>query len=179
LQTVGANVMPDTSAHPLRSALSKLWAPVPWMLEAAIVLQLLLGKFFEAAIIAALLIFNAALGWFQESRAQATLAALRSRLALSVSARRDAVWRIVPAAQLVPGDLVKLSLGEVVAGRARALHVHPHVWDLPDGVRHRDAPNARVCCNRVRQSGDELHEPRAPTPVVLAPEYVGRHFVSR
>ncbi len=78
-------------------------------------LQLLLGKNVEAAIIAALLVFNAALGWFQESRAQATLAALRSRLALSVSVRRDDAWRIVPAAQLVPGDLVKLSLGGVVA----------------------------------------------------------------
>lgn len=115
LQSVGPNAMPDTTAHPLRGALGKLWAPVPWMLEAAIVLQLLLGKYVEAAIIAALLVFNAALGWFQESRAQATLAALRSRLAFSVSVRRDDAWRIVPAAQLVPGDLVKLSLGGVVA----------------------------------------------------------------
>ena len=89
LQAVGPNAMPDTTPRALRSALGKLWAPVPWMLEAAIVLQVLLGKNAEAAIIATLLVFNAALGWFQESRAQATLAALRSRLALSVSVRRD------------------------------------------------------------------------------------------
>ncbi len=63
--------MPDTSAHPWRDARGKLWTPVPWMLEAAIVLELVLGKYVEAAIIAALLIFNAALGLFQESRAQA------------------------------------------------------------------------------------------------------------
>ena len=71
----GPNAMPDTALHPLRMALEKFWAPVPWMLEAAIVLQLALGEYVEAAIIAALLVFNAALGLFQESRAQATLAA--------------------------------------------------------------------------------------------------------
>ncbi|MGC9959173.1 hypothetical protein [Roseiarcus sp.] len=57
-------------------ALDKFWAPVPWMLEAAIVLELVLGKYIEAAIIALLLVFNAALGLFQESRARATLATL-------------------------------------------------------------------------------------------------------
>ncbi len=72
-------------------------------------------KYVEAAIIAALLVFNAALGLFQESRAQATLAALKSRLALNASVRRDGAWKTVPATELVPGDVVKLSLGAVVA----------------------------------------------------------------
>jgi H+-transporting ATPase len=107
--------MPDTTVHPLRRALGKFWAPVPWMLEAAIVLQVALGDDAEAAIIVGLLVFNAALGFFQEGRAQATLAALKSRLALSASVRRDGVWATVPAAELVPGDVVKLSLGGVVA----------------------------------------------------------------
>jgi H+-transporting ATPase len=114
LERFGPNAMPDTSAHPLRMALEKFWAPVPWMLEAAIVLQLALGKYLESAIIAGLLVFNAALGLLQESRAQATLAALKSRLALSASVRRDGTWKTVPAAELVPGDVVKLSLGAVV-----------------------------------------------------------------
>ena len=76
LQKDGPNAMPDTALHPLRRAVHKFWAPVPWMLEAAIVLELALGKYVEAAIIAALLAFNAVLGLLQESRAQATLAAL-------------------------------------------------------------------------------------------------------
>jgi H+-transporting ATPase len=109
LEKCGPNVMPDTSVHPLRMALEKFWAPVPWMLE------LVLGEFVEAAIIAGLLVFNAALGLFQESRAQATLAALKSRLALNATVRRDGAWKTVPAAELVSGDLVKLSLGDVVA----------------------------------------------------------------
>jgi len=107
--------MPDTSAHPLRDALAKFWAPVPWLLEASIVLQVALHKYFEALVIAGLLIFNAALAYFQEGRAQATLAALKSRLALNASVRRDGIWKTVPAAELVRGDLVKLSLGGVVA----------------------------------------------------------------
>ena len=115
LAKFGPNAMPDTSVHPLRLALKKFWAPVPWMLEAAIVLELVLGKYVEGSIIAVLLVFNAVLGLLQESRAQATLAALKSRLALTASARRDGVWKNVAASELVPGDVVKLSLGGVVA----------------------------------------------------------------
>jgi H+-transporting ATPase len=115
LEKFGPNAMPDTALHPLRSAIEKFWAPVPWMLEAAIVLELVLGKYVEAAIIAALLVFNAALGLFQENRAQATLAALKSRLALNASVRRDGAWKTILAAELVPGDVVKLFLGAVAA----------------------------------------------------------------
>jgi H+-transporting ATPase len=119
VEKFGPNAMPDTGVHPLRMALEKFWAPVPWMLEAAVLLELVLGKYVEAAIIAALLVFNAVLGLFQESRAQATLAALKSRLALNASVRRDGMWKIAPAAELVPGDIVKLSLGAVVAADVR------------------------------------------------------------
>jgi len=119
LAKFGPNAMPDTSAHPFRLALEKFWAPVPWMLEAAVALEVALGKYIEAAIIAALLAFNAALGLFQESRAQATLAALKSRLALNASVRRDGAWKTLPAVELAPGDIVKLSLGGVVAADVR------------------------------------------------------------
>jgi len=121
LARFGANAMPDTSVHPVRTAIGKFWSPVPWMLEAAIVLQLVLGKYVEAGIIAGLLVFNAVLGLFQESRAQATLAALKSRLALNASVCRGGIWSAVAAADLVPGDVVKLSLGGVVAADMRLL----------------------------------------------------------
>ncbi len=119
LATLGSNAMPDTAMHPLRMALEKFWAPVPSMREAAIALQIVLGDYVSAAIIAVLLAFNAGLGLFQESRAQATLAALKSRLALNASVRRNGAWTILPAAELVPGDVVKLSLGGVVAADVR------------------------------------------------------------
>lgn len=117
----GPNAMPDTSAHLLRNALSKFWAPVPWLLEASMILQIVVHKYVEAVIIAALLIFNAVLAFVQEGRAQATLDALKSRLALNASVLRDGVWKVIPAAQLVVGDLVKLSLGGVVAADVHIL----------------------------------------------------------
>jgi len=119
LAEVGPNAMPDTAANPWRVALGKFWAPVSWMLELAVVFQLVLGAYVEAAVIGVLLVFNGLLGFFQESRAQATLDALKARLALTASVRRDGVWRSVPAAELVPGDIVKLSLGGVVAADMR------------------------------------------------------------
>ena len=119
LKQFGPNSMPDVGDSAGRRALHQFWAPVPWMLEAAVVLQGALGEYREAAVIAGLLVFNAALGFFQEGRAEATLAALRSRLALSASVRRDGVWGIMPAVGLVPGDVVKLSLGAVVAADMR------------------------------------------------------------
>jgi len=113
LEQVGANALVDVAQHPLRRAMAKLWAPVPWMLEAAILLQLVLGDYVEAAIVGFLLIFNAALGFLQESRAQATLEALKSRLALIAPVKRDGLWTNLPVAELAPGDVVKLSLGAV------------------------------------------------------------------
>ena len=121
LQELGPNSVPDASVHPIRSALDKFWAPVPWMLEIVIVVELVLRDYVEAAVIAVLLIFNAVLSFLQQSHAQATLAALKSRLALTASVHRDGVWTTVPAAELVVGDIVKLSLGAVVAADVHLL----------------------------------------------------------
>ncbi len=121
LEKSGPNEMPDTAMRPWRMALAKFWAPVPWMLEAAVVLQLVLHEYVEAAVIAGLLIFNAALGFFNEGRAQATLTALKSRLALTASVRRDGAWKNIPASGLVAGDEVKLSLGAIVPADVQLL----------------------------------------------------------
>jgi H+-transporting ATPase len=121
LEKSGSNEIADVAQYPVRRALGKLWAPVPWMLEAAILLQLFLGDDVEAGVVALLLVANAAIGFFQEGRAQATLDALKSRLALIAAVQRDGSWTTVPAATLVAGDLVKLSLGSIVAADVRVL----------------------------------------------------------
>ena len=115
----GPNATPDVAVHPLRLILAKFLAPVSVLLEIAIVLQLALGEYVEGAIIGVLLVFNSAIGFFHENRAQSTIAALKSGLALKASVLRDGVWTILPAAELVPGDIVKLSLGTVVAADVR------------------------------------------------------------
>jgi H+-transporting ATPase len=119
LSQYGANATVDVEPPVWRVLLGKFVAPVPCLLEAAIVLQLVLGEYIEASVIGVLLVFNAALGFLQEGRAKATLAALKSRLALNASVLRDGAWSVVPSANLVPGDVVKLTLGSVVAADVR------------------------------------------------------------
>lgn len=119
LQTLGPNSAVEVEEGVWRSLLMKFIGPVPCLLEAAIVLQIIIGEYIEASLIAILLIFNAVLGFFQEGRARATLEALRKRLALKASALRDGTWIILPAEELVPGDIIKLSLGSVVAADVR------------------------------------------------------------
>ena len=117
----GENAIPDTTTHPLRTVFQKFWAPIPWMLEATIIMQLAMGKNLEASIIIILLLFNAIIGVFQEGRAQATLATLKSKLALTATARRDGVWETLRAVELVPGDIIKLSMGGIVAADCRLM----------------------------------------------------------
>ena len=121
LAATGPNAIVEVVQHPLRRAVTQLWAPVPWMLEAAIALQLVLGDYTEAGVVGLLLVANAGLGFFQESRARTTLDALKSRLALVAPVRRNGRWATVPAGTLVPGDMVKLSLGAVVTADVRLL----------------------------------------------------------
>ena len=121
LSQFGPNAVPEPHDSALARAARRFWEPVPWMLEAAIILQLWLGEYVEASIIAALLIFNVVLSLAQESRADATLAALKSRLALKSIVQRDGVWIDILANALVPGDLVKLSLGGIVPADVRVI----------------------------------------------------------
>lgn len=114
----GPNAVADRVPPRWRSFLGKFWAPVPWMLEAAIVLQLALGQYVEAGVVGALLLLNATLGFVQEGRAGAALAALRQRLAPNALVRRDGEWRRLPAAELVPGDAIRLPLGALVPADA-------------------------------------------------------------
>ena len=119
LEKFGPNAVPDTALHPLRRALTQVLGAGPMDAGSCDRARDCPRQVHRGWIIAVLLAFNAALGFFQEGRAQATLAALKSRLALNASVRRDNAWATVPAAGLVPGDIVKLSLGAVVAADVR------------------------------------------------------------
>jgi H+-transporting ATPase len=119
LAEFGPNAVIEEPDRPIVRIARHFWAPVPWMLEATIALQMAIGERLEALMIASLLILNVALGAFQESRASAALALLKQRLALRARVRRNGNWVTVPAADLVPGDIVQLSLGSLVPGDAR------------------------------------------------------------
>lgn len=118
LRRYGPNAVVEERPHPFVRFLHKLWGPVPWLLEAAIVLQLGLGAYVEAAVIGGLLLFNAVLGFIQEGRAGAALAALKKGLAPTALVRRDGQWVRLPASELVPGDAIRLPLGALVPADA-------------------------------------------------------------
>jgi len=113
LEQYGANEIPEPRAHPILALLKKFWGPIPWMLEATIVIQILLDKRGEATIVGALLAFNVAINFVEEGRANKALALLRSRLTTQARVLRDGRWQSVPAANLVPGDSVHLRMGDL------------------------------------------------------------------
>lgn len=114
LAEFGANAVAEEKVHPLKRVARHFWAPIPWMLEATIILQLAIGQRLTALLIAALLALNVLLGTIQEGRTEAALALLKQRLTLKSRAKRDDMWCDVPAAELVPGDIVQICLGDVV-----------------------------------------------------------------
>jgi len=121
LTEFGPNAVSEAAPPRWKTYLAKFWSPIAWLLEAAMIVELGLGKFVEAAVIAGLLLFNATLGFIQEGRAGAALAALKKRLAPTALARRDGEWVRLPAAELVPGDAIRLPLGAVVPADARLI----------------------------------------------------------
>ena len=121
LAQAGPNAMVEEREHGLKRIARHFWAPLPWMLEATIALQIVVGKHIEALMISALLIFNVAISVFQESRAEAALELLKQRLSLKARVKRDGRWVELPAAVLVPGDVVQLSLGVLVPGDVRII----------------------------------------------------------
>ncbi|MDJ0459673.1 HAD-IC family P-type ATPase [Arthrobacter sp. NQ7] len=110
----GPNEVPDQQERWAKRLASKFWAPVPWMLEATALLELVLGRWADASLVVAVLVLNALIGIVQEGRARDALALLRSRLQVMARVLRDGAWSSVPAANLVPGDVVHVRLGDFV-----------------------------------------------------------------
>lgn len=121
LDQYGPNEIPRSKSHPLTMVLSKFWGPVPWMLEAIILLQALLGRTLEAVVIALLLCVNAAISFVEEGRASKALDLLRGRLTATARVLRDDAWRTVASARLVPGDIVHLRMGDLSPADVRII----------------------------------------------------------
>ena len=113
LAQYGPNEIPERRPHPALALLKKFWSPIPWMLEPTILIQILLDKGGEAAIVAVLLAVNAVVSFAEEGRASKALTLLRSRLTTRARVLHDARWQSVPAASHVLGDCVHLRMGDL------------------------------------------------------------------
>ena len=114
LETYGPNAIEAKEQSLLQKLLGYFWGPIPWMIEAAAILSLAVQHWTDFAIIMVLLIYNAGIGFWQERKAANALAALKKGLAPKAHVKRDGDWSTVDAATLVPGDIVRLRLGEII-----------------------------------------------------------------
>jgi H+-transporting ATPase len=117
----GPNALPEEVPSRWRRLLGRLWGPVPWMLEAAILLELVLGHRVQAAIIAALLLTNALIAFVQENGSRGALALLKSKLEVMTRVLRDGTWMQIPARELVPDDVAHVRMGDLIPADAQLL----------------------------------------------------------
>jgi len=114
LKKFGPNALVEKQKNAFAALLAYFWGPIPWMIEAAAVMAFIVGDWGDFTIITSLLLFNALLGFWEEHEASNALDALKNSLALKARALRDGNWQQIDAGTLVPGDIVRLYLGDVV-----------------------------------------------------------------
>ncbi|MGC8612636.1 MAG: plasma-membrane proton-efflux P-type ATPase [Conexivisphaera sp.] len=114
LRRYGPNDVPEKRRNPLTSFLRKFWGPGAWVLMAAAVMSGVLGKFLDLYVVIALLFVNAMISWLHEENANRALELLKSKLQVQSRVLRDGEWKQLPARLLVPGDVVRIRLGDFV-----------------------------------------------------------------
>src|ERR1022692_2718052 len=117
----GYNEVAERKGHPVVKFLRKFWGISAWMLELIMVLSAALGKYSDLVVVSALLVINAVLSFLQERRAAGVVEALRRRLQVSARVLRDSSWQVVPARELVPGDIVRVRPGDIIPADVKLL----------------------------------------------------------
>jgi H+-transporting ATPase len=110
----GENSLDERGTSALMKFLSFFWGPIPWMIEVAAILSAVVQHWADLAIIVAMLLINAAVGFWQEYKADNAISTLKQRLALRAKVLRDGEWKDLSAKELVPGDVIKVALGNII-----------------------------------------------------------------
>ena len=121
LAQYGPNEIEEKKANALLKFLRYFWGPIPWMIEVAVVLSGVVRHWPDFFIILLLLVANASIGFWEERQAGNAIEALKARLAIKARVRRDGKWVTPPAKEVVPGDVIRLRLGDIVPADARLL----------------------------------------------------------
>jgi H+-transporting ATPase len=125
LTQYGPNEIQEKATNPFLAFLAYFWGPIPWMIEAAVILSAVARHWPDFAIILLLLLANAAVGFWEEHQAGNAIAALKATLAIKARVKRDGTWGTAAARELVPGDVIRLRLGDIVPADARVLDGDP------------------------------------------------------
>jgi len=121
LEQYGYNEILEKKRNPLRKFLGYFWGPIPWMIEAAILLSAIIQRWEDLLIISILLFLNAVVGFWQENKADNAIELLNKRMALKAKVLRDKKWIELDARDLVPGDIVRIRLGDIVPADVRLI----------------------------------------------------------
>lgn len=121
LQRFGYNEIHEVKWNPILEFLKRYWGPMPWLLEIAIALTLVLGHYTESIIIFALLTINAVIGYMQSENSHNAVEMLKKRLEINAKVFRDKEWTLLNAREIVPGDIIALKLGDLVPADAYLL----------------------------------------------------------
>ena len=125
LTQYGPNEIVEKKTNELLKFLSYFWGPIPWMIEAAVVLSAVARHWPDFGIILVLLVANAVVGFWEEHQAGNAIDALKATLAIKARVKRDGKWVTPPARELVPGDVIRVRLGDIVPADARLLEGDP------------------------------------------------------
>ena len=125
LTQYGPNEIEEKKTNPFLKFLTYFWGPIPWMIEAAVILSAVARHWPDFAIILLLLLANAVVGFWEEHQAGNAIAALKATLAIKARVKRDGKWVTPPARELVPGDVIRVRLGDIVPADARLLAGDP------------------------------------------------------
>ncbi len=125
LTQYGPNEIEEKKTNPLLKFLSYFWGPIPWMIEAAVILSAVARHWPDFGIILVLLLANAVVGFWEEREAGNAIEALKAKLAIKARVKRDGKWVNPAARELVPGDVIRLRLGDIVPADARLLDGDP------------------------------------------------------
>jgi len=125
LTQYGPNEIEEKKTNLFLKFLSYFWGPIPWMIEVAVILSGVVGHWPDFFIILVLLIANSVVGFWEEREAGNAIAALKSKLAVKARVKRDGKWVTPAARELVPGDVIRLRLGDIVPADARLLDGDP------------------------------------------------------
>ena len=121
LTQYGPNEIEEKKTNLLLKFLSYFWGPIPWMIEAAVILSGVVRHWPDFFIILLLLVANAVVGFWEERQAGNAIAALKAKLAIKARVKRDGKWVNPAARELVPGDVIRMRLGDIVPADARLL----------------------------------------------------------
>ena len=125
LTEYGPNEIEEKETNPFLKFLSYFWGPIPWMIEAAVILSGVVRHWPDFFIILLLLLANAVVGFWEERQAGNAIAALKAKLAIKARVKRDGKWVNPAARELVPGDVIRMRLGDIVPADARLLDGDP------------------------------------------------------